>query len=115
MIKNDFLYLYPVTALMSRAPRNISRIPTKYTSGATHDAPAKNAPANNAITGILAPQGINVVSIAVALLSLSSRIVRLAMIPGIPHPVPIMIGIIDLPESPTRLNTGSITTLTRAM
>ena len=100
---------------MSKAPRKISRIPTKYITGPTQDEPAKNAPANNAITGILAPQGMNVVSIAVALLSLSSRIVRLAMIPGIPHPVPMMIGMMDLPDRPTRLKIGSITTLTRAM
>ena len=85
---------------MSKAPRKISRIPTKYITGPTQDEPAKNAPANNAITGILAPQGMNVVSIAVALLSLSSRIVRLAMMPGTPQPVPISIGIKDLPDNP---------------
>ena len=101
---------------MSSAPRKIEQYTYKV-----HERckpmmhPAKNAPANSAITGIFAPQGMNVVSIAVALLSLSSRIVRLAMIPGIPHPVPMMIGIMDFPERPTLLKIGSITTLTRAM
>ena len=41
--------------------------------------------------------------------------VRQAMIPGIPQPVLMMIGIIDFPERPTLLKIGSITTLTRAM
>ena len=58
---------------------------------------------------------MKVVSIVVALLSLSSRIVRHAMIAGIPQPVPITTGITDFPERPTLLKIGSITALTRAM
>ena len=84
----------------------MSRIPTKYITCQPRMSQRKNAPANNAITGSFAPQGMNVVSIAVALLSLSSRIVRLAMMPGIPHPVPMMIGMMDLPDRPTRLKIG---------
>ena len=78
--------------------------------GPTHEASAKNAPANNAITGSFAPHGINGVSMAVALLSLSFRMVRHAMIPGIAHPVPITIGITDFPDKPTLLKIGSKTT-----
>ena len=81
----------------------------------TQPAPAKNAPANSAITGILAPQGMKVVSIADARLSLSSRMVRQAMIAGIPQPVPMMMGMMALPDRPTRLKMGSITAETLAI
>ena len=64
---------------MSSAPKKMSSIPTKYMSGETHDDPAKNAPANSAITGIFAPQGMNVVSIAVALLSFGLMIAGLVL------------------------------------
>ena len=90
-------------------------MPTRYIVAETHHASAKNAPANNAITGILAPHGINGVSIAVVLRSLSLRIVREAMTPGIAHPVPMTIGITDLPERPTLLKIGSSTTVARAI
>ena len=90
-------------------------MPTKYISVPTPGVSGKNAPTNKAITGNLAPHGINGVSIAVALLSLSLRIFLQAMIPGIAHPVPITIGITDLPESPTLLKIGSSTTVALAM
>ena len=77
----------------------------------THLDSGKNAPAKSAITGSLAPQGINVASIAVARLSLSFLIVRQAMIAGIPQPVPMIIGITDFPERPTLLKIGSRTTV----
>ena len=54
-------------------------------------------------------------SIAVARRSLSLRIVRHAIIPGIAHPVPMIIGITDFPERPTFLNIGSSTTVARAI
>ena len=81
----------------------------------THHASAKNAPANSAITGIFAPQGMNGVSIAVVLRSLSLRIVRDAITPGMAHPVPMTMGITDFPERPTLLKIGSSTTVARAM
>ena len=71
--------------------------------------------ANKAITGIFAPHGINGVSMAVVLRSLSLRMVRQAITPGIAHPVPMTIGMTDLPESPTRLKIGSRTTVALAM
>ena len=113
MMKNDFLYFIPVTALTSKAPKRIKSIPTKYISGPTHGASEKNAPANNAITGSLAPHGINVASIADVLLSRSLRIVLHDMIAGIPQPVPITIGITVFPERPTLLKIGSSTTVAR--
>ena len=115
MIKKDLRNLYPVILFTSKAPKKINTIPTRYMVDPTHDASAKNAPANNAITGSFAPHGINGVSIAVALLSLSLRMVRQAMIPGIAHPVPMTIGITDFPESPTLLKMGSRTTVARAI
>ena len=115
MMKKDFLYLYPVIALTRSAPRKISTIPRKYDTVLTQPAPAKNAPAKSAITGILAPQGMKVVSMADALLSLSSRMVRQAMIAGIPQPVPMMMGMMALPDKPTRLKIGSITAETLAI
>ena len=115
IIKNDFLYLYPVIAFTNNAPRRINAIPTKYINVPTQGVSGKNAPTNNAITGSFAPQGINGVNIAVALLSLSLRMVRQAMIPGMAHPVPITIGITDFPESPTLLKIGSRTMVALAM
>ena len=115
MIKNDLRNLYPVIFFTNNAPRKINTAPARYMVGPTHEASAKNAPANNAITGSFAPHGINGVSMAVALLSLSFRMVRHAMIPGIAHPVPITIGITDFPDKPTLLKIGSKTTVARAI
>ena len=115
IIKKDFLYLNPVIAFTSIAPGKIRIIPTKYIRVPTQGVSGKNAPTNNAITGSFAPQGINGVSMAVALLSLSLRIVRQAIIPGIAHPVPITIGITDFPERPTLLKIGSNTTVALAI
>ena len=106
-MKKDFRNLYPVIFFTNNAPKKISTIPTRYIVGPTHEASAKKAPANNAMTGSLAPHGINGVSMAVARLSLSLRIVRQAIIPGMAHPVPITMGITDFPERPTRLKIGS--------
>ena len=110
MIKNDFLALYPAILFTRSAPRNIRTMPVKYMNALTQPLPSKNAPVNNAITGILAPQGINGASIAVALLSRSFRMVRLAIIPGTAHPTVITNGITDFPERPTFLKIGSSTT-----
>ena len=52
---------------------------------------------------------------AVALRSLSLRIVRVAITPGTAQPMVITKGITDFPESPTFLKIGSSTTETRAM
>ena len=81
--------------LMSNAPRKISAMPAKYINALTHQASSKNAPANSAITGILAPQGIKGASIAVALRSRSLRMVRLAIMPGTAQPTVITKGITD--------------------
>ena len=98
-----------------QAPSRTSTIPTRYMVADTHHASAKNAPANRAMTGILAPQGMKGVSIAVVLRSLSFRIVLEAITPGMAHPVPITIGMTDFPERPTLLKIGSSTTVARAI
>ena len=93
----------------------IAATPTKYASGATQGAPPKIAPAIIAIKGIFAPQGIKVVVIIVMRRSLSFSMVRDAMIPGTPHPVPISIGIKDFPERPNLRKIRSMMNATRAM
>ena len=65
--------------------------------------------------GTLAPQGINVVVIMVMRRSRSFSMVREAIIPGILQPVPISIGMKDLPERPNLRNTLSRTNAIRAM
>ena len=72
---------------------------------------AKKAPANSAMTGSFAPQGMKGASMAVARRSRSLRMVRQAITPGIAQPVPTTKGITDLPERPTFLKTGSRTTV----
>ena len=78
----------------------IAPIPTKYALGATQDAPSKSAPAIRAIIGSFAPQGMKVVVMIVILRSRSFSIVREAIMPGTPHPVPISIGMKDFPDNP---------------
>ena len=78
----------------------IAAIPTKYALGATQDAPPNSAPAIRAMIGSLAPQGIKVVVMIVILRSRSFSMVREAITPGTPQPVPISMGMKDFPESP---------------
>ena len=85
----------------------IAPIPKKYALGATQPAPPKIAPAIIAINGTFAPHGINVVVIIVIRLSFWFSIVRLAIMPGTPQPVPTRTGMNDFPESPKRRNTRS--------
>ena len=86
-----------------------------YIRKLTQPALSKNAPAIRVMTGILAPQGMKVVSMAVARRSRSLRMVRQAMTPGMPQPMPMTKGITDLPDRPTFLKMGSSTTATRDM
>ena len=93
----------------------IAAIPIKYAEVATQADPPKIAPAIMAIKGTFAPHGMNVVVMMVIRRSLSFSMVRLAMIPGTPHPVPTSIGIKDFPERPNLRNTRSNTNAIRAM
>ena len=93
----------------------IAAIPTKYALQETHPALSKNAPAINAMIGSFAPQGTKVVVITVILRSLSFSMVREAITPGTPHPLPISIGIKDLPESPNLRKILSMINATLAM
>ena len=87
----------------------IAAIPMKYAPVETAAEPWKSAPAIIAINGTFAPQGIKVVVIIVIRRSLSFSIVREAIIPGTPQPVPTSIGMNDLPERPNFLKIRSRT------
>ena len=93
----------------------IAAMPMKYADVATHAEPPNIAPAIMAMNGTFAPQGINVVVIIVIRRSRSFSMVRDAMIPGIPHPVPMSIGIKDFPESPNLRKIRSRTNAIRAI
>ena len=93
----------------------IAATPTKYALHATHPALSKNAPAINAMIGSFAPHGIKVVVITVILRSRSFSIVLEAMTPGTPHPLPINIGMKDLPERPNLRKIRSMINATRAI
>ncbi len=95
--------------------RMIAAIPTKYAEGATQGAPPNRAPATMAINGSLAPQGIKVVVIMVMRRSRSFSMVREAIMPGTPHPVPMRIGINDFPDRPNLRKIRSITNAIRAI
>ncbi len=79
------------------------------------EAPLKIAPANRAIIGSLAPHGMKVVVMMVIRLSRSFSMVLEAMTPGTPHPVPISIGMKDLPERPNLRKIRSMINATRAI
>ena len=93
----------------------IAAIPTKYALHATQPALSKNAPAIKAMIGSFAPQGTKVVVIMVILRSLSFSMVREAITPGTPHPLPISIGMKDFPERPNLRKIRSMINATRAM
>ena len=93
----------------------IAAIPTKYALVATHAEPPKIAPATIEINGTFAPQGIKVVVMIVILRSRSFSIVLDAIMPGMPQPVPMSIGIKDLPDSPNLRKIRSSTNAIRAI
>ena len=77
--------------------------------------PPNKAPANMAIMGILAPQGTKQVVIMVMRRSRSFSMVREAMTPGTPQPVPTSMGMKLLPERPNLRKIRSIMKATRAI
>ena len=78
----------------------IAAIPKKYADVETIAEPPKMAPATMEMNGSFAPHGMKVVVMIVILLSRSFSIVLEAMMPGIPQPVPMRIGMKDFPERP---------------
>ena len=106
---NIFVFLSMIPEMI------IAAIPTKYADVATHAEPPNIAPAIIAINGTFAPQGINVVVMIVIFLSRSFSIVLEAIMPGTPQPVPMSIGINDLPERPNFLKILSSTNAILAM
>ena len=93
----------------------IEPIPRKYAIGATHQTPPKNAVEIRAIGGSLAEHGMNVVVMMVSLREDSDSMVREAMMPGTPQPVPMIIGMKVLPDRPKRRKMRSRMKVTRAM
>ena len=93
----------------------IAAIPIKYALVETRAEPPKIAPAIIAMNGTFAPQGMKVVVIIVIRLSRSFSIVREAMMPGMPQPVPMSIGMKDLPLSPNLRKIRSRTKAIRAI
>ena len=75
----------------------------------------RGAVAIMAMIGSFAPQGMNVVVMTVILRSRSFSMVREAMMPGTPQPVPMSIGMKDLPDRPNLRKIRSITNAIRAM
>ena len=65
--------------------------------------------------GTFAPQGMNVVVMIVIRRSRSFSIVREAMTPGMPQPVPMSIGMKDLPDRPNFRKIRSRTKAIRAI
>ena len=68
-----------------------------------------------AMMTVFAVQGIKVVSMIVILRSFSFSMVLVAMMAGTPQPVPIKIGMKDLPERPNLRKIRSIIKATRAI
>ena len=68
-----------------------------------------------AMISVFAPQGRKVERMMVIRRSFSFSMVRAAMIAGTPQPVPMSIGMKDLPDSPKRRNTRSMMNATRAI
>ena len=93
----------------------IAAMPMKYAEVATQALPPKIAPAIMAMKGTFAPQGMKVVVMMVIRRSRSFSMVRDAMMPGTPQPVPMSIGMKDLPERPNLRNTRSRTNAIRAI
>ena len=93
----------------------IAAMPMKYAETDINADPPNRAPATIAMNGSFAPQGMKVVVMIVIRRSRSFSIVRAAIIPGIPQPVPTSIGMKDLPERPNFLKIRSRTKAIRAM
>ena len=77
--------------------------------------PPKMAPAIMAMKGTFAPQGMKVVVMMVIRRSRSFSMVREAMMPGTPQPMPISMGMKDLPDRPNLRNIRSRTKAIRAI
>ena len=85
-------------------------------SGATHPASIEECTCDQCDDRkFCATRDTKVVVITVILRSLSFSMVREAITPGTPHPLPISIGIKDLPESPNLRKILSMINATLAM
>ncbi len=93
----------------------MAAMPRKYAPVAIHAEPPKIAPAIMAMKGCFAPQGMKVVVMMVIRRSRSFSMVLDAMMPGMPQPVPIRIGMKDLPDNPNFRKIRSMTKAIRAI
>ena len=90
-------------------------MPRKYIPGAMNLLPGKKHSVIIAMISVFAPQGRKVERMMVIRRSFSFSMVRAAMIAGTPQPVPMSIGMKDLPDSPKRRKIRSIMKAMRAM
>ena len=93
----------------------IEAMPTKYAKVAIMPLPSKNAPANKAMMGSLAEQGMKVVVMIVMRRALSDSMVRVDITAGMPQPVPMSMGMKVLPDRPKRRKMRSKIKATRDM
>src|SRR5574344_588921 len=80
--------------------KTMTAIPRKYIAGAINTESGKNVEVIIPIITDLAVHGMKVLSIIVIRRSASFSIVRAAIIAGTPQPVPIRMGMKDLPDKP---------------
>lgn len=90
-------------------------MPITSIRGATYHISRKKIAMNIAMMTVFAPHGMNVARIIVMRRSRSFSIVRAAITAGTPQPLPTIIGMNDLPESPNLRNSLSMMNATRAM
>ena len=93
----------------------MAAMPMKYAEVETHALPPNRAPAIMPMNGTFAPQGMKVVVMIVIRRSRSFSMVREAITPGMPQPVPISIGMKDLPDRPNLRKIRSRTKAIRAI
>ena len=93
----------------------MAAMPMKYAEVETHALPPNRAPAIMPMNGTFAPQGMKVVVMIVIRRSRSFSMVREAITPGMPQPVPMSIGMKDLPDRPNFRKIRSRTKAIRAM
>ncbi len=93
----------------------MTAMPSRYITGPIHGEFGKKVPTIIPMMTVFAVQGMKVVTMMVILRSFSFSMVRLPMMAGTPHPLPIIIGMNDLPERPNFRKMRSMMNATRAI
>ena len=107
--ENSFVFL------SARPPRMMIAMPTTSMSAAMYHCSRKKSAANMAMMTVFAPHGTNVARITVMRRARSFSIVRAAITAGTPQPLPMRIGMNDLPERPNLRKMRSMMNAIRAM